>query len=90
MNTTNKPKQIKEMEHCLKIKPQYLTRITSGQKLFELRYNDRDYQVGDSLWLDDGNRPAFKVEITYVLSYPEALKENWVVLGITELLNNES
>ena len=33
--------------HELKIKHKYLTKVTCGIKTFELRKNDRDYQVGD-------------------------------------------
>lgn len=33
--------------HELKIKHEYLVDITLGKKTFELRKNDRDYQVGD-------------------------------------------
>ncbi len=33
--------------HELKIKHEYLIDVTIGTKTFELRKNDRDYQVGD-------------------------------------------
>lgn len=33
--------------HELKIKHEYLVDITLGLKTFEIRKNDRDYQVGD-------------------------------------------
>ena len=33
--------------HELKIKHEYLVEIVLGNKTFELRKNDRDYQVGD-------------------------------------------
>ena len=33
--------------HELKIKHEYLVEIALGNKTFELRKNDRDYQVGD-------------------------------------------
>ena len=33
--------------HELKIKEEYLEDIKSGKKTFELRKNDRNYQVGD-------------------------------------------
>jgi ASC-1-like (ASCH) protein len=38
-------------EHYLKTWPEYLERVWSGQKTFELRKNDRDFQVGDRLIL---------------------------------------
>ena len=44
------------MEHKLKILPQYLESIVEGTKNFEIRKNDRNYQVGDTLilkeWVD--------------------------------------
>ena len=33
--------------HELKIKHEYLIEVVMGRKTFELRKNDRDYQVGD-------------------------------------------
>lgn len=33
--------------HELKCRPEYFSRIVSGQKTFEVRKNDRNYQVGD-------------------------------------------
>jgi len=39
------------MIHELKIEPRYLERIKRGEKTAELRINDRDYQVGDTLHL---------------------------------------
>lgn len=33
--------------HELKIKHEYLVEVVMGRKTFELRKNDRDYQVGD-------------------------------------------
>ena len=35
--------------HYLKIKENYLDRLVKGIKTAEIRYNDRDYQVGDYL-----------------------------------------
>ena len=33
--------------HEIKIKPKYYVDVITGMKTFELRENDRDYQVGD-------------------------------------------
>lgn len=35
------------VKHDLKISPKYYEEIRHGHKKFELRKNDRDYQVGD-------------------------------------------
>ena len=37
------------MKHELKIEQKYLIRILTGQKKFEVRVNDRDYQIGDEI-----------------------------------------
>ena len=39
--------------HELKIKHEYLLEVTMGKKTFELRKNDRDYQVGDLIHFID-------------------------------------
>lgn len=39
------------MIHELKIIPEYYNDIISGRKTFEVRFNDRNYQVGDVLVL---------------------------------------
>lgn len=40
-------------EHKLKIKKDYLDNILSGKKKCEVRLNDRDFQVGDTVYLYD-------------------------------------
>jgi len=46
--------------HTLKIKQEYFERIISGQKTFEIRKNDRDYQVGDAVvFTPEGSRHDF-------------------------------
>lgn len=42
--------------HELKIKHEYLVEITLGNKMFELRKNDRNYQVGDLIHFIDVGR----------------------------------
>lgn len=37
------------MTHEIKIERRWYERLKTGQKSFEIRYNDRDYQVGDIL-----------------------------------------
>ena len=41
------------MIHELKILPQYFEAVTSGDKTFEVRKPDRDYEVGDYLALNE-------------------------------------
>ncbi len=78
--------------HYLKIKPEYYRDVQSGLKKFELRKNDRDFQVGDILMLikldDNGNETdqVTRVRVTYILKdCPQyGLKEGYAILGIAE------
>lgn len=47
--------------HNLKIEEQYLQDLLSGKKTFEIRLNDRDYQVGDTLLL-----AGYRFIVTYI------------------------
>jgi ParB family chromosome partitioning protein len=38
------------MKHRIKIGQEFLTHILEGKKTFEVRKNDRDYQVGDTIY----------------------------------------
>jgi ASC-1-like (ASCH) protein len=40
------------MKHIVKIKQEYLDNIRAGKKKCEIRFNDRDYQVGDEMLLN--------------------------------------
>lgn len=66
------------MHHNLKIWPQYYIRVSDGSKTFEVRKNDRGFQCGDFVTLEEydpkeiiemhkytGNKLTFK--IGYVL-----------------------
>ncbi|MGJ6852999.1 ASCH/PUA domain-containing protein [Listeria monocytogenes] len=71
--------------HELKILSEYFWDIIEGRKTFEIRKNDRDFQVGDYLILKefkDGKhtRQFRAVEVTYITDY--AQKEGYVVMGI--------
>jgi ASC-1-like (ASCH) protein len=61
-------------DHYLKTRPEYLERVWSGQKRFEVRKNDRDFQVGDRLFLQGYDPHANQmcgsdcvVKVTYIL-----------------------
>lgn len=77
----------KETTHLLKLAERFAGRVRTGQKKFEVRKNDRDFQVGDTVVfkpVDEGlfaynDMPSFK--ITYVLS-GWGIEEGYVVFGM--------
>lgn len=46
------------MKHELKILPEYFEAVVSGEKRFEVRKDDRGYEVGDALLLREIGRSA--------------------------------
>lgn len=83
------------MRHILKIEEKWFERIYSGQKTSELRFNDRDYQTGDTIIFrpTDRNGQAIEkhtskptiYEITHVLNshqFPQGLQPGYCILSI--------
>lgn len=76
--------------HYLKIKPEYYKDVECGLKTFELRKNDRNFQVGDILMLikldGEGNETdqVCRVKVNYILKdCPQyGLKDGYAILGI--------
>ncbi|EOA2747431.1 DUF3850 domain-containing protein [Enterococcus faecalis] len=71
--------------HELKILPEYFEAVVSGNKRFEIRKNDRNYQKGDILRLNEYQDGQYTgdvhvAEITYITDY--AQQDGYVVLGI--------
>ena len=74
--------------HELKIWPDYYADVLSGAKRFEVRLNDRGFEVGDRLRLQEWNPETeeytgeeFRVRVTYLLSHAELLPGH-VVMSI--------
>lgn len=74
--------------HYLKTVQPYFNAVESGFKSFEVRFNDRNYSVGDTLILHEYD--ADKQELTgkkivkdvgYMLNDPAYVKEGFVNLG---------
>lgn len=78
----------KSVGHSLKILPKYFNAVVSGDKTFEVRKNDRNFQVGDKLILkeyEDGKYTGqiIKKEITYILDDNSGyVLQGYVVMGI--------
>ena len=77
--------------HNIKIKKKYYDAVLSGEKTFEIRKNDRDYQVGDIIHFvpiaDDCNmiipHNPNEYKITYVFHGGEyGLEKEYCVFGI--------
>ena len=76
--------------HDLKIAPPYYAAVVSGDKTFEVRYNDRDYQVGDILNLNEylaGNFTGRGItkQITYMLDDADYCKEGFIILALADI-----
>ena len=84
--------------HTLKTDPDVFDAVASGEKTFEIRWNDRGYQVGDVLFLRKTRYTGaqmieglpleyigdpIRATVTYVLQGPVyGLAHGWVIMGI--------
>lgn len=76
------------MHHDLKILTVYYPRVLEGSKPFEIRFNDRNFQEGDTVTLNewDGERytgRAVTRQLTFVTDY--AQQPGYVVFGMREI-----
>jgi len=75
------------MVHELKILPKFYAAVVSGEKRFELRYNDRDFKVGDELHLcewADGKYTgrATMVKVTFIYNVSLGLDREYCIMSI--------
>ncbi len=80
------------MTHELKILPEFFQAVKRGDKRFELRKKDRNYQVGDMLILQEwtggeytGESIARFITYVYIGKGKYGLAEGYCVLGIDPL-----
>ena len=85
------------MTHHIKLNHNYADAVLSGQKNFEVRYNDRGYQRGDKVQftvVDDCKirmtHPLNeKIFIITYLVHGYGLEKDWCVFGIKRLGESE-
>jgi ASC-1-like (ASCH) protein len=79
--------------HHLKCWPSYFEAVMMGDKTFEIRKNDRDFKVGDTIILhhhDPGGdvsepMPTPSFRIRYILAGHEGLQPGFVILQLERL-----
>ncbi len=87
-----------KMEHKLKILSRYYEAILQGKKTFEVRKDDRNFQQGDTLLLEECVTPdgccytgrEMKVDVTYILRDSEYVKDGYCIMGIKIISTNKS
>lgn len=86
------------MVHVLKTDPEVFQAVHEGSKTWEIRKNDRNFQVGDELWLKETMATGKKMaegapleytgrmlarKVTYILHGPVyGLADGWCVMSI--------
>ena len=84
------------MIHELKIDREYFDAIVRGDKKFEVRKDDRGYEVGHYLALNETKRTipyngsdytgrSMLVKVTYIFDDDDYCKEGYVVMGIKQM-----
>ncbi|MEW9124568.1 MAG: DUF3850 domain-containing protein [Thermotaleaceae bacterium] len=78
--------------HELKTIQPFFDLVWAGMKKFEVRYNDRDYKVGDLLLLKEFDeslqqygKHEILVEVTFLLNDIRYCKEGFVIMQFKEL-----
>lgn len=72
--------------HQIRLAAMYYDDVASGKKSFELRKNDRDYKVGDTLEMQEFKDGRFmgriiRAKIVYMLENYTGLEEGYCILG---------
>lgn len=82
--------QTATQKHELKVWPEYFKPLWEGTKTFEVRRNDRNFQVGDMLVLlewdaisDEWTGSGVCKRVTYILDEPTFVKEGYIIMGLS-------
>ena len=76
--------------HVLKIKEEYLYEILRGKKTFEIRKNDRNYQIGDLIHFVDTDGREYNYRYFYDDDDIRVHCIELVIYQITYILENAS
>jgi hypothetical protein len=82
-------------EHDLKTWPEFFRLVCSGEKTFEVRYNDRSFRVGDTLLLREWKSGEYTGQstrriVTYILTGPAfGIESGYVCMSLGVLSANE-
>lgn len=75
-------------KHEIKVLPDYFKEVIAGNKNFELRLNDRDYKVGDTVILLEWStstgytgRKSDELKLTYVLTEHDGIWPGWCIFS---------
>lgn len=86
-----KIKNLLPRKHTVKILPKWFDDVASGKKNFEIRFDDRNYRVGDTLHLHEWERGKFTGrEVTKVINYiyrgdgTYGVSKDCVILGLSD------
>lgn len=79
--------------HDLKCEKSIWRSVQSNEKTFEIRYNDRDFQVGDDLLLRayDAEKPEYTgdwslVRVGYILTDKQyGMQDGYVIMAIKQI-----
>jgi len=78
------------MHHVLKIDEPFYHAVAEGRKTFEIRYDDRGYNAGDTveLYVPYTAFSHIRAKIGYVTSFKQ--QENYVVFSLLDVKVNKS
>jgi hypothetical protein len=87
---------VRQLIHKLKSWPEYFQEMLLGNKPFDVRKNDRNFKVNDTLLLQEWNPETeeytgreLKVSVSYLLSNPVFCRDGYVIMTINRVFYSE-